>query len=108
MRRLLGIDLAITAESRACVTDETGAVLHERSFRIRRNELEALYLKVGGCVVVAGGSAVHTDGLPQPCKFIGRADLSKVVPGLMEHPQGQIGICLREENRSSAAPFHPS
>src|SRR5688500_12129521 len=46
MRRLLGIDLAITAESRACVTDDTGAVLHERRFRIRRNELEALYDKV--------------------------------------------------------------
>lgn len=45
MKRLLGIDLAITAESRACVTDETGTVLHQRRFRIRRNELEALYLE---------------------------------------------------------------
>lgn len=45
MKRLLGIDLAITAESRACVTDETGTVLHQRRFRIRRNELEGLYLK---------------------------------------------------------------
>lgn len=45
MRRLLGIDLGVTAESRACPTDETGAVLHERRFRIRRNELGALYDK---------------------------------------------------------------
>lgn len=45
MRRLLGIDLAITAESRGCVTDETGTVLHERRFRIRRNELEAFHDK---------------------------------------------------------------
>jgi len=42
MQRLVGIDLAVTAESRACVTDETGKVIHERRFRIRRNELEAL------------------------------------------------------------------
>lgn len=43
MRRVLGIDLAITAESRACVADATGEVLAERGFHIRRNELEALY-----------------------------------------------------------------
>jgi transposase len=45
MHRLVGIDLAVTAESRACVTDETGKVIHERRFRITRNELEALYCK---------------------------------------------------------------
>lgn len=42
MRRVIGIDLAITAESRACVTDTTGEVLAERGFHIRRHELEAL------------------------------------------------------------------
>ena len=43
MRRLLGIDLAITAEHRACLCDETGAVLGERSFRMHRGDLEALH-----------------------------------------------------------------
>ncbi len=43
MRRVLGIDLAITAESRACVADATGAALAERGFHIRRHELEALF-----------------------------------------------------------------
>ena len=43
MRRVIGIDLAITAESRACVADATGDVVCERRFRIRRNELEALF-----------------------------------------------------------------
>lgn len=43
MRRLLGIDLAITAEHRACLCDETGRVLAERSFRMRREDLEALH-----------------------------------------------------------------
>lgn len=42
MRRLLGIDLAITAEHRACLCDETGRVLAERSFAMRREDLEAL------------------------------------------------------------------
>jgi len=43
VRRLLGIDIAITAENRACVTDETGKVLAERRFRLARGELEALH-----------------------------------------------------------------
>ena len=43
MRRLLGLDIAITAENRACVTDETGKVLAERRFRLGRPELEALH-----------------------------------------------------------------
>ena len=43
MRRVIGIDLAITAESRACVADATGTVLAERGFHIRRHELEALF-----------------------------------------------------------------
>jgi transposase len=43
MRRLIGLDLAITAESRACLTDEAGHVLAERRFRIRRADLEALH-----------------------------------------------------------------
>ena len=43
MRRLLGIDLAITAEHRACLCDETGVVLGERSLRMRREDLEALH-----------------------------------------------------------------
>jgi transposase len=43
MRRLLGLDLAITAENRACVLDETGMVLAERRFRLSRPELEALH-----------------------------------------------------------------
>ncbi|MGI8407332.1 MAG: IS110 family transposase [Actinomycetota bacterium] len=43
MRRVIGIDLAITAESRACIADATGEVLAERGFHIRRNELEALW-----------------------------------------------------------------
>lgn len=34
--------LAITAESRTCITDKTGAVLRQRSFRIHRNELEGI------------------------------------------------------------------
>lgn len=43
MRRVLGIDLAVTAESRACVADATGEVLVERGFHIRRHELESLF-----------------------------------------------------------------
>lgn len=43
MRRVLGIDLAITAESRACIADATGEVIIERGFHIRRHELEALF-----------------------------------------------------------------
>lgn len=43
MRRVLGIDLAITAESRGCVTDATGEVIAERRFHIRRHDLEALF-----------------------------------------------------------------
>jgi transposase len=43
MRRLVGIDLAITAESRACITDDTGRVISERRFRLTRTELEELY-----------------------------------------------------------------
>lgn len=43
MRRVLGIDLAITAESRACIADGTGEVLAERGLHIRRHELEALF-----------------------------------------------------------------
>lgn len=43
MRRVIGIDLAITAESRACVADSTGEVIAERGFHIRRHELEALF-----------------------------------------------------------------
>jgi transposase len=43
MRRLLGIDLAITAENRACLTDEGGGVLSERRFHLRRAELEELW-----------------------------------------------------------------
>ncbi|MBA2274717.1 MAG: IS110 family transposase [Actinobacteria bacterium] len=43
MRRVIGIDLAITAESRACVADATGGLLAERGFRMRRHELEALF-----------------------------------------------------------------
>lgn len=43
MRRVLGIDLAITAESRACVADAAGEVIAERRFHIRRHELEALF-----------------------------------------------------------------
>ena len=43
MRRVLGIDLAITAESRACIADATGEVLGERGFHMRRHELEALF-----------------------------------------------------------------
>lgn len=43
MRRHLGIDLAITAESRACLTDETGHPILERRFHIHRGDLEALY-----------------------------------------------------------------
>ncbi len=43
MRRSLGIDIAITAENRACLTDETGKVLAERRFRLTRSELESLH-----------------------------------------------------------------
>jgi len=43
MRRLLGIDLAITAENRACITDETGQVIAERGFGRTRSELESLH-----------------------------------------------------------------
>ncbi len=43
MRRIIGIDLAITAESRACVADATGEVLAERGFHVRRHELEELF-----------------------------------------------------------------
>lgn len=46
MRRHLGIDLAITAESRACLTDETGQSILERRFHIRRGDLEDLYAAV--------------------------------------------------------------
>jgi transposase len=45
MQRVLGIDLAITAAHQACVTEENGAVIHERRFFITRHELEALYDK---------------------------------------------------------------
>ena len=44
MRRLLGLDLAITAENRACLTDEAGKVLAERRFRLTRSELDELHL----------------------------------------------------------------
>lgn len=43
MRRHLGIDVAITAEHRACLTDEAGNVVAERRWRTSRAELEALY-----------------------------------------------------------------
>jgi transposase len=43
MRRSLGIDIAITAENRACLTDETGKVLAERRFRLTRSELQSLH-----------------------------------------------------------------
>jgi len=43
MRQFLGIDLAVTAEHRACLCDETGHVLAERSLRMRREDLEALH-----------------------------------------------------------------
>lgn len=43
MQRLLGLDLAITAESRACLTDGSGKVLCERRFRLTRADLEALH-----------------------------------------------------------------
>lgn len=43
MRRLLGLDLAITAENRACLTDGSGQVLGERTFRHTREDLEALH-----------------------------------------------------------------
>jgi transposase len=46
MRRSIGIDIAITAENRACLTDETGKVLAERRFRLTRPELESL-LRLG-------------------------------------------------------------
>lgn len=45
MQRILGIDLAITAANRACVTEENGTVVHERRFFVNRHELEALYDK---------------------------------------------------------------
>lgn len=47
MRRLLGLDLAITAEGRACLTDEAGRVLAERRLRLRRQDLEALHRVAG-------------------------------------------------------------
>lgn len=43
MRRHLGLDLAITAESRACLTDETGQTIWEKKFHIRRSDLDSLY-----------------------------------------------------------------
>jgi len=43
MQRLLGLDLAITAEGRACLTDGGGKVLCERRFRLTRADLEALH-----------------------------------------------------------------
>jgi transposase len=43
MRRFLGIDLAVTAEHRACLCDETGQVLAQWRLRMRRAELEALH-----------------------------------------------------------------
>ena len=43
MRRSLGIDIAITAENRACLTDEAGKVLAEGRFRLARPELESLH-----------------------------------------------------------------
>ena len=43
MQRLLGLDLAITAESRACLTDGGGKVLCERRFRLTRADLDALH-----------------------------------------------------------------
>ena len=52
MRRLLGIDLAITADNRACIMEETGRVIVERRFGRTRGELEDLL-------------AVATDGLGQ-------------------------------------------
>lgn len=48
---------AITAESRACITDATGEVLHERGFHIRRHELEAL-LEVASEGMEEGGELV--------------------------------------------------
>jgi transposase len=39
---LLGLDLAITAEHRACLTDEAGTVLVERRLRTARTDLVAL------------------------------------------------------------------
>lgn len=41
--RMLGIDLAITAENRACLTNATGSVIAERRFRLRREELEEVF-----------------------------------------------------------------
>lgn len=52
MRRLVGIDLAITADNRACIMEETGRVLAERPFGRTRGELEGLL-------------EVATDGLGQ-------------------------------------------
>jgi transposase len=43
MRRVVGLDIAVTAENRACVVDEEGKVLAERRFRLVRRELEALH-----------------------------------------------------------------
>lgn len=43
MRRVLGIDLAITAVNRACVANAAGEVLAERKFHMRRHELEELF-----------------------------------------------------------------
>jgi transposase len=43
MRRFVGIDVAITAEHRACLTDEAGNVLAERRLRTTRGELQELW-----------------------------------------------------------------
>lgn len=43
MRRHLGLDIAIMADSRACLTDEAGHVIDERRFNINRADLESLY-----------------------------------------------------------------
>jgi len=43
MRRHLGVDLAVTADHRACVTDEAGNVLVERRWRTSRADLDALH-----------------------------------------------------------------
>lgn len=43
MNRYLGLDIAVTADCRACLTDETGQVLSESRFRIAREDLERLH-----------------------------------------------------------------
>lgn len=43
MRRVVGLDIAVTAENRACVVDQEGKVIAERRFPLVRRELEALH-----------------------------------------------------------------